>query len=152
MDRVLFIDDDRFFGAPYVSKLREQLGPSMHVDICTKIDDAVHYFHKHLELRVIVLDVMMPPPQAEAYLTDDIAHSTEEGFATGVWYLRLLKQKLIDRQVHVFVLTNRNIDIVKVMVSALKFPPGLVECERKLAVPAEALPGRVSGLLNRPIE
>ena len=146
MSRILFVDDDRFFGAPYVTALREHFAERIIIDVCTRIDDAVHYCHAQDKLTAIILDVMMPPPQID---DGNIGFLAEEGFATGIWFLRSLKSQLIERQIRVFVLTNRNFDEVRTLVAGLNFPQGLIECERKIAVSAAQLPNRVAGLLGR---
>jgi|GEM_PF-3390005 len=152
MVRILFVDDDKFFGKPYVDCLKQQFDREDAIDVCTRIADAIHYFHSHKDLSVIILDVMMPPPTPEEYPAEDMSDATEEGFGTGIWYLKLLRAQIIDREVRVFVLTNRNYEDVKGAVAGLSFPDGLIECDRKIAVSANKLPGRVLALLNRAVD
>ena len=151
MGCILFVDDDKFFGMPYVRNLHEHFENRHVVDVCSRIDDAIHYFHSHRELVAIVLDVMMPPPESTEYSASNIHELTENGSATGIWYLRLLRRQIIERQVRIFILTNRAIDLVQAAIPTLAFPAGMLEFDRKLAVPAVALPGRLAALLNRPI-
>ncbi len=138
--RVLFVDDEPYFSRRYRDALRE----SFYVVYCQTYDEARYQLISADKFDVMVLDVMMPPPEK-----DDSA-ATGDGFETGL-FLLTGADKLLGKLPPTVLLTNRSLDKVRDGLRKRGFDPDdrLFELRFKADTPARDLPGIVEDLLAR---
>ena len=93
---ILFVDDERRHISSYVTEL-EELGYTV---VCeNSVDQALQFLDRNRSnLKLIILDIMMPPGQAFKKL------DTDEGRRTGVFFFERVKERA--PELPVIVLTN----------------------------------------------
>ena len=139
MKTVLFVDDDPYWSQHY----QEELGKQCTLIYKASADGAIVELKGNAEIHLLVLDVMMDTPDA-VDLTE-----TECGLMTGIWILEKLKPLLLERNLPVIVLTNRQKKIVIEAVVELKFPEQQVVVFSKAEMSAKRLPSEVQRRLGR---
>lgn len=140
--RILFVDDDRFFTQQYVRKLENRYSVQ-HVRHAGEVMD---HLARHDDIVLLVLDVMMPTPEGVANT------ATSDGMDTGMWLLFELRKILIERDLPVIVLTNREYTLVHEKVGGMNFPPGLVRICAKRRTRASDLPKVIRGHLENHLD
>ena len=138
-DTVVFIDDEEVYSMRYVRELMGRFD-THYFDTAV---DGLSYCIGHPKLKVVLIDVMMPPP-SEADLED-----VKDGLETGIWLLTQLRSYLIEQSVGVIVLSNRNITTVREAVAKLGFPQSSIEVLAKIDTPSWNLPIRVQRMIDR---
>jgi len=136
---ILFVDDEPH----YAIKYREALEKQFSVPFCDNANEALLYIQNHDELRLVVLDIMMPTPEG----IDAI--ETNNGDETGLWMIQKCKEILSNRPLPILALTNRNRQPILDKLTEFHLPTGLIEVRRKLETPARDLPAFASNLIQR---
>ncbi len=132
--KLLFVDDEPFFSQYYVKALEA----SYEVVYSSTVKEALEVLHRLSDLRLVVLDIMMPPPEPE------LEESTLAGLDTGLWFLREQMQTLVSRQIAAVVLTNRNKQHVEDYLRlTLAYPGNLYVVRSKIETPHFLLPAIV---------
>ena len=121
-DRVVFVDDDRFYATQWIEKLREQFDVDHFID-AGEARDAIL---ESSRVRCLIIDVMMPTPSTAS------AEETASGLETGLWLLRQIAEWVTVNSIPVIVLTNRESEKISNAVKSLNLPAELVEIRRKL--------------------
>ena len=136
---IAFIDDEESYSMRYVRELLD------HFD--------THYFDSASEgyaycsglpnLKCVVLDVMMPPP-------DEVdLEEVNDGLETGIWILEKLQSQFVRDRVGVVILSNRNITLVRDAVSKIDMPKRAIEIRTKSDTPSWHLPILVRKVIDR---
>lgn len=139
MAKVIFIDDEGFF----IKRYRESLETRFDVHYCDKAADGLAYLQTHSDVDAVVLDIMMPTPDGVSDF------DTSGGLDTGIWLLGHLMVKYNPWTLPLLILTNRNVAIVRDVITKLRLPAHLVEVRAKIETPAFFLPSVVESLIER---
>jgi len=140
MKTILFVDDDPYWSQNY----QEQLQKKYEIVYKSSADGAISELSTNGgSIDLVLLDVMMDTPDS-VELTE-----TEGGLMTGVWILGKLKVFLLERQMPVIVLTNRQKKIVIDSVIDLGYPKGQVTVFSKAEMQAKMISSAVQTLLGK---
>jgi CheY-like chemotaxis protein len=112
---IVFYDDEGWIVQPYVVELEKDFEVHFFEDV-TNGEQIV----ANPEIKLLILDVMMPTPTGVA------ASATNNSQSTGIWFLKQIRNTVISRPLPVIVLTNRGISAVKAEIDGLGFDPRLV--------------------------
>lgn len=140
--KVLFIDDDAFFSIGYIDALDCDYRVTVARDAVAaecELDCSHHY-------DCAILDIMMPVP-ASWPLSDQI--DAGNGLHTGIIILRRCRQAIIDSNLPVVVLTNRNTGEIEGLVKRFGFPDGMVEVHHKSTTSAGMIVPIIRGIIDR---
>jgi CheY-like chemotaxis protein len=113
---ILFVDDEGWFAKPYVKELEIDFD----VHFCEEVANGNLILQNRPEIKLLILDVMMPTPAGVP------TSATENDQSTGIWFLRQIQSIVISRPLPVVILTNRGKSVVIEAVATLKFPENLV--------------------------
>lgn len=138
MNKILFIDDDKFFANDYLLQLKLHF----EVIVCYEADAAVAAFRDNPDIVGAVVDVMMPPPKGRE-------HETHDGYTTGVWVLHECRDAVIGNRIAILLFTNRNVGFVKSETAFLGINPDLCEISAKDAIDEDDLPHTLMKLIAR---
>ncbi|QDV18562.1 hypothetical protein Pan153_32210 [Gimesia panareensis] len=129
--KLLFVDDDRYFTERYVRHLETRFDiVRIHY-----AGDVLKYVEEDKEIKIIILDIMMPTPKGIA------SSATADGMDTGLWLLQELNSMLCERRIPILIYTNRkDTDVVQERVDEMKFPNNLVRIATKRRPRAQQLP------------
>jgi len=139
--KVLFVDDEPMFARAYV----EALEKNFDVIYRTNVQDGMIAIRTLPDLRLLVLDIMMPPPEEVP------EEEVEGGLGTGVFMLKQIKSRVIskNRPLPVVILTNRRPDVVEQAVRNQGFTEDFVSIRQKNDTPAFFLPRLVTQSIQR---
>lgn len=137
-DKILFIDDDRYFARLYAESLKKDFT----VVTCYDVDSAIRELTTSLDVCAAVVDVMMPPP--EGYEGE-----CSDGNTTGVWILEQCQEVIRNRRIALLVFTNLAPKYVQEEISFMTLDPKITEVCAKATVLAVELPDRVHALIGR---
>jgi CheY-like chemotaxis protein len=134
---ILFVDDEWYFAARYVEKLRE----SFEVAFLDQADEVVPFLDKNPKVKLMVLDIMMPG--------DDL--DTRMGLDTGLCLLERIQSQVATWPFPVMVLTNRKMAEIEQELTARKkkIAAKTIEVRQKLDTPAFAIVDLVKDLMKR---
>ena len=137
-DKILFIDDDRYFARLY----KENLQKVYNVVVCYDAETAVQHLQTDPDLVAAVVDVMMPPPEG---------HEAEchDGNTTGVWILTQCQEVIRNRPIALLLFTNRGVKHVKDEILMLTLNPKITEVRGKNSIPSDELPEAVGAIISR---
>jgi CheY-like chemotaxis protein len=138
--RLLFIDDELFFAAPYVTALEDA---GWYVRSAVTVEEALEAIRNDSEIAAVVLDIMMPPPLGVS------AETCDHGLTSGIFFLESAAPHLIAKQLPVLILTNGSRDRVDAAIRVLALPDGLVEVRQKIETPRFYLPKAMQRLVHR---
>jgi CheY-like chemotaxis protein len=131
MKTVLFLDDDPYWSQNY----RESLQKEFAVVYKSTADGAIAELSTNKDgIDGLIIDVMMDTPDSVD------TTETEDGLMTGIWILEKIKSTIIERQLPVVVLTNRQKKLVVDAVQQLEYPKGQVVVYTKAEMSAKQLP------------
>lgn len=139
MDTILFIDDEVFFAERYLTELRTNYA----VRMCESVVEALEWDNNQ-EIRAIVLDIMMPPPAGLS------AQATNHGADTGLWFLKEIREAILQRPLPVIILTNRIPGLIREEIRQMGFPESLVDVLHKTDTSPKQLLRRLQLMLNPP--
>lgn len=139
--RILFVDDEAFFGRSYISCLQKS---GFVVELCDDAGDALERLTSGPSVDAIVLDVMMPSP---AGLSPD---DCDAGLSTGIYLLkRLLEVRALARGTPVVFLTNHRPEVVSQHCRELQIPESWFTICSKAETPAFYLPHLLEAAIER---
>lgn len=138
MDKILFIDDDRYFASEYLVELQAQF----EVVVCYDAQAAINAFHSNPDIVGAVVDVMMDPPIG-------FSHETHEGQTTGVWIVDQVSETIIANRVVVLFFTNRMLAYVQDEIAFMELDEQLCEVRSKRSIEAKDLPHTMTKLIQR---
>jgi CheY-like chemotaxis protein len=136
--RILFVDDDRYFARLYV----EQLATQFVVDVVYDARHAIEALRKGIPYAAAVVDVMMPSPSG-------FEEATHDGMSTGIWLVKEARREIEMGNIAVVLFTNRSRREVIAACESLLLPSDLVTVSEKLAVPDVQLPFLVEAAISR---
>lgn len=136
--KILFIDDDRYFARLYA----ENLQADYEVIICYDAETAVKKIHNEPQIAAAVVDIMMPCPTG---------HEAEcrDGNMTGVWIVTQCQAVIRDRRIALLLFTNRAPNYVKEEIQMLALDPRITEVAGKISLPAIEIAPKVGALISR---
>ena len=135
---ILFIDDEGWFLKPYISELEKDF----EVHFCSDVTQGQKIISKKVELKVLILDIMMPTPEGVA------ASATKNGDSTGVWFLKQILNTIVSRPLPVVILTNRGKSLVTKEVSKIEIDANLVKIRTKTEAPPDHLRKLVKEMID----
>lgn len=141
MTRILFVDDEPYYAQHYVRRLEDT---GYKVTLCDSAESGLQRLRDEPgAFKLLILDFMMPTP------TDVLPAETDDGLATGRWFLRSARALLDKSGMRVIVLTNRAADAVtKIVEQDVKFDMKRVRICHKTQTPAFYLPTILKMLLD----
>ena len=110
-EKVVLIDDDKFFAATHLDELKKQF-PS--VIYCSSVGEAQVVLSSLDCPTLVVLDVMMPPPSPRHVI------ETENGETTGIWLINECFESVRDSKSKVVFFTNRGIEEIDKLIESSK--------------------------------
>lgn len=129
--KLLFVDDDRYFTDRYVSHLSK----SFSVRQVQYASDVLAAIESDSDIRLLILDIMMPTPDGVA------ASATDDGMDTGLWLVQEARQLIAEKHLPVLLYTNRkDIDVIKERLESIGVPSELTRVCVKRRVGASDLP------------
>ena len=131
------MDDDRFFAQEFIEELRSEFTVLFH----NTSEDAIRSIVEDESLDAAILDVMMDPPLI-APLSE-----VKQGFSTGVWIFKKIRDHAISRRLPICLLTNRDPGTVLEEIAGLLSPRELFRVQSK-----EIEPEKLRLLLGEMIE
>jgi|SRR5665213_962639 len=138
LNRILFIDDDRYFARLY----QERLSAQFVVDVCFDVDHALVALRSDIPYLAAVVDVMMPPPNG-------CEEETRNGLSTGIWLVKKARKEIEAKNMAVVFFTNLLPRLIVDGCEELQLPAHLLTVTHKLAVPAQELPYLVESAITR---
>lgn len=137
--KVLFVDDEKFFARPYIERLETRY----EVDFCESVEGAYRRIKANREYAVLVLDLMMPPP--DELMTEQIVAFVD----TGLWLLEQCYDEIVLGGFPTIILTNREFPTFRERFEAIGFPEDLVEIRPKYDTSSLKLLERVALMESR---
>jgi CheY-like chemotaxis protein len=137
--QVIFVDDESFWSTPYVQELEKLYDVLYHKNA----EEGLTSVSGHPQAKLLVLDIMMPAP------TEAPGGRTENGLATGIWFLEEIRKTIIERPLPVIVLTNRGLKAVEAGLADAAVPKGLLTVRAKIETPKFYLPHLVRETIDR---
>ena len=134
--RVIFVDDEPFYSRQIINELESDF----NVEYFEYVNEAIPRIRSVCEPFILILDVMMPPPELE------LIAETENGHLTGFWMLSQIAKILRDTGSPVFCLTNIDLIEAKHHFHNFAITDILIEIEHKGAVTPESMLKRLKNL------
>src|SRR6185437_9682819 len=95
--KILFFDDEGYVLKPYLRELEKDFDVHFFEDIT----NGEKILANHPDIKLLILDVMMPTPEGVA------SSATNDGHSTGTWFLKQIRGIVVNRPLPVIVLTNK---------------------------------------------
>ena len=138
MAKILFVDDELYHVRDYIAEVTKD----HEVQHCENAADALLILRDIGAVDGIILDIQMPTPQDVAPV------STGDGVDTGLWFLQVERETLIERGIPVLILTNRKPDVIRERVKSMDFPAHLWEVVQKAHVSTHQVRVKISAMLR----
>lgn len=116
---ILFVDDDRFYSHGYCEELEEHFNVT-YVNTAFKAESQLLAATQY---QCAILDVMMAIPSE---WPESDKQAAQDGLLTGLIILRRCKSRIIEANLPIVVLTNRQPNEIQVAVKELGFPDDLI--------------------------
>lgn len=139
---VLFVDDELYRAHYYLEELRNAFGQEL-VLFRETLDEAEQELQRHTDIRVLLLDIMMPPKSGWD------SSEVEDGLSSGIKFMEDNALFLQKNKVAVIILTNRDVNKIMESVEATKPRLWSVEVHQKTQTPAWLLPTIVQRHMKR---
>jgi CheY-like chemotaxis protein len=139
---ILFVDDELYRAHYYLEELRGAFGQE-RVLFRETLDEAEEELQRYKEIRVLILDIMMPPRKGWD------SSEVEEGLSSGIKFMEDNAALLKDGKIAIVILTNRDVNKIMDSVEVLRPHVGAVEVHQKTQTPAWLLPTIVQRHLKR---
>jgi len=138
VNRILFIDDDKYFARIYLEKLSAHFA----VDYRQDVEGALAAFQSATPYVATVVDAMMPPPEG-------CEMETSHGASTGIWLIKKVQKEIEERNIAVVIFTNLGAEAVIEECKRLQLPTDRLTVTSKYAVPSDMLPYLVQHAISR---
>jgi len=136
--KILFFDDEGYVLKPYLRELEKDFDVHFFEDIT----NGEKILANHPDIKLLILDVMMPTPEGVA------SSATNDGHSTGTWFLKQIRGIVVNRPLPVIVLTNKGKSAITAEIQKLGIDEKLVVLRTK----SEAGPNQLRALAKELVD